>query len=356
MATVSILEDLYHANDWARAKCLRLCDGLTDAQLDQPRELGPGSLRATLFHVLAAEEIWLERWIGAPARPFPIDPAGIPLAEIDTRLEAVAAKRQELIDRERANGWRRIVRYTDLRGVEHARPLAGLLLHVANHGVHHRAQILNYLRDFGRTAPIGLEFLFYKLALPSVPQDPATIESFNKQGIAIADEPGDAPAWDPAMMNRYFGYHDWAMNRIFDLAAPLPDAALDREFAMGPGSLRKLLTHLHDVERFWTSQWTGDGTGGLSNAGLPLKEIRDSWSAIADRRRRWLPTVDTDAVNQEIAVAFGTPPMKFRKLETMLQVCVHGTHHRAQAINMLRHSGVTVPGFDLPIWLKEIGE
>ena len=32
-------------------------------------------------------------------------------------------------------------------------------------------------------------------------------------------------------------------------------------------------------------------------------------------------------------------------------VLVHGTHHRAQLINMLRHSGATAPALDYGAWV-----
>ena len=36
----------------------------------------------------------------------------------------------------------------------------------------------------------------------------------------------------------------------------------------------------------------------------------------------------------------------FRLGETMQQICYHGTHHRAQTINMLRHLGEESPRID----------
>lgn len=358
MSTVSIFEDLYRANAWAFGRLFSLCDGLSDAQLDQPRELGMGSLRATLFHILAAEEIWFERWTGAPARPFPIDPAGITLAEIERRLKMIDIKRQVLIDRDRANGWNRIVAYRDLRGNDHARPLAGLLLHVANHGVHHRAQALHYLKHFGRTV-VGLEYLFHKLAYPSVPQDAETIASLRSDGIEIATGEGAEPLWDPATLTRYFAYHDWANGKVLDFAASLPDEALDRDFGMGPGTLCKTLLHLLNVERFWFANWTGGAFEQMTHAtagDATVAQLRSAWNNIAEQRNTFVAGLDASGASRVLAVSFGGPPLKCRVVESMLQICVHGTHHRAQVINMLRHSGVTLPQFDVPVWLKEIGQ
>ncbi|MCC6360105.1 MAG: hypothetical protein IT450_15280, partial [Phycisphaerales bacterium] len=38
---------------------------------------------------------------------------------------------------------------------------------------------------------------------------------------------------------------------------------------------------------------------------------------------------------------------------TMLQLCCHGTHHRAQCLNMLRHVGATAPPLDVAVLLRE---
>jgi uncharacterized damage-inducible protein DinB len=48
-------------------------------------------------------------------------------------------------------------------------------------------------------------------------------------------------------------------------------------------------------------------------------------------------------------------PMSIRMpvIESMVQLCTHGTDHRAQLLNMLRHSGVTAPGIDYVVWIRE---
>lgn len=52
-----MIDSLFADNDWANARILKLADGLNDKQLDLQREMGFGSLRATLFHIWAAEHL-----------------------------------------------------------------------------------------------------------------------------------------------------------------------------------------------------------------------------------------------------------------------------------------------------------
>jgi uncharacterized damage-inducible protein DinB len=280
----------------------------------------------------------------------------MPLAEIESRFQAISARRQEFIDQERSTNWTRVIHYKDLRGNEHSRALNGLLLHVANHGIHHRSQALNYLKQFGRTAVIGLDYLFYKMAFPSVPQLDETIEARRKQGIDYASGPGVAVIWDRSVIERYFAYHDWAIDKLFDLATPLTDDALDRDFHMGLGSIRMTLNHLHDVEQLWFRNWQQSGPQlSPMTAATPLAQLRQSWAELAQKRNGFIAQVDADLAASIVNVSFGGPVMKFQMVESIIQVCVHGTHHRAQLINMLRHCGLTMPGFDLVLWLKEIG-
>jgi len=80
----TILEDLYRHNRWANAHIVRLCDGLTDDQLDQPRELGFGTLRNTVFLIF-----WLPKTFGLIAGPashqnhFPSMLRGFPSARLE---------------------------------------------------------------------------------------------------------------------------------------------------------------------------------------------------------------------------------------------------------------------------------
>lgn len=39
-------------------------------------------------------------------------------------------------------------------------------------------------------------------------------------------------------------------------------------------------------------------------------------------------------------------------VEALMQLCTHGTHHRAQLVNMLRQAGRQVPESDLIAWWR----
>lgn len=352
MNPVTIIDDLYRYNDWAHGRLFRLCSGLDDASLDQPREMGFGSLRATLFHILAAEQIWLERWQGIPWRPFPTDPAGASLAEIEAGLKRAAADRRELLDRERESGWRRVVTYRDSKGVAYERRLDDLLVHVANHGICHRSQALNMLKGFGRTVPAGLDYAFYRLALPSVRQTPETLAAMRGFGMEVDLAPGVGVCWDCERVQRYFGYNDWANGVLLGLAIPLEAAVIDRQFDMGLGTIRKTLAHLYDAERWWLANWTSDTTVyEHSPATIGLEDLREQSRDLARRRDAFIGALDEAAAQRIVVAAVGPMKISVPIIESLVQLCGHGTHHRTQAVNMLRQVGVKAPPLDYAVWL-----
>lgn len=352
MNRATIIEDLYAANAWAWQRLLKLCEGLSDEQLDAPREMGFGSLRATLFHMFVSEQIWLERWKGVAWRPFPMQPSGESLGTINDGMLQVACERQGLLNEERASGWRRLVTYRDSKGDEYRKPLDELLMHVANHGVHHRAQALNYLKSFGRTVPAGLDYLFYRLARPSVVQDDATVAPLRAFGLEINSAPGVEVIWDPERVRRNFAYHDWANARVLEAAARLDDAALDRSFDLGPGSIRQTLVHLKNVEPMWLKVWReGSAVFTPSVSSPSLGDLQSAWLQAAHERDDFLAALDEAGAQRIVSLSFGNPPVKFRVIESIVQICVHGTHHRAQLINMLRHSGQAPPALDYAVWI-----
>ncbi|MDQ3548447.1 MAG: DinB family protein [Chloroflexota bacterium] len=60
------LERLLGHDHWATTQLLELSQGLTDAQLDQPFDIGHGSLRETLNHLIFVVDFWTGWMAGQP--------------------------------------------------------------------------------------------------------------------------------------------------------------------------------------------------------------------------------------------------------------------------------------------------
>jgi uncharacterized damage-inducible protein DinB len=209
-----------------------------------------------------------------------------------------------------------------------------MLLHVANHGVHHRAQALNMVRHVG-VRPPSLDWLSWQL-----------------------DQNADHPEtlFEPDTINEYFRYSDFAFERLLSLAESLDVDRLDAPVEMGPGTLRRTLLHIEDAEAWWLKNWLGTPPAGFEQ--LPhstsLAELRDRHAATSGVRNGMLGRATSESLEQTVAAMPGrNTHFTFHLGDTMLQLCVHGTHHRAQVINMLRRSGAEPPPLDYIRWVAD---
>ena len=138
---------LLEQNDWALRTLIDACANLDDSDFHREFPIGCGSLHNTVVHILAAMRGWADVLAGRPARPR--------IDERDDRLttEQLHALRADataelvaLADAHPSDEWLSVERigrtWTFARG--------GILAHVVTHGMHHRAQCLNILRQLNQ--------------------------------------------------------------------------------------------------------------------------------------------------------------------------------------------------------------
>ncbi len=259
--------------------------------------------------------------------------------------------RRSLIGLNRGNRWSETIVFQDSKKHDYQQKLFYLLLHVANHGVHHRAQALQYLKPFGKTVVAGLDYCFYRLAASTVPQAPDSAESMRDDGLEIATLQTPDPQYDPQLIEVLYRYHAWAMGEMIAMCDSVSVASLDRDFDMGCGSIRKTLLHLLDTETWWNHNWKQEPIEFPHSApNMSLAEIRQRLKDTAKVRSAILEGLDSESAMAIVTVRPGGPPTAYRVGETALHLALHGTHHRAQLINMVRRSDGKTKDLDLIYW------
>jgi uncharacterized damage-inducible protein DinB len=130
---------------------------LTEEQFTQPVPYSIGSVRDQIVHLMGADDYWFSGLRGL-VMPEPVDPTSFPdrpairaqWDQIEQSMRAYLATLQDgmLFERPFPEGEDRIlIRWQ-------------VLLHVANHGTDHRAQLLRLLHDLGAdTGP--QDYIFY---------------------------------------------------------------------------------------------------------------------------------------------------------------------------------------------------
>ncbi|MFG0274923.1 MAG: DinB family protein [Phycisphaerales bacterium] len=130
---------------WAMHALFDACAPLPDEQLDRAFDMGLGTLRKTIIHILGAKQAWTDILHERPVRDRLEDDAPRSIAELRALHDAIADEFDAIATAHPPDGTvdaeRRGQSYTFVRG--------HILTHVCTHGVHHRAQCQNMLRHLG---------------------------------------------------------------------------------------------------------------------------------------------------------------------------------------------------------------
>ena len=150
---------IYDYNYWANRRILSAGAQVSLEQLILPNAHSFGSLRGTLVHTLDSERAWrmllqhntLDYFDALKEEEFPTFEdlqAGWREEELSMRDYLIQLRDADLT---------RIVSYRTDEGEERERVLWHCLLHVVNHGTHHRSEAAAILTDCGHS-PGGLDF------------------------------------------------------------------------------------------------------------------------------------------------------------------------------------------------------
>jgi uncharacterized damage-inducible protein DinB len=138
---------------WATGRLLESVAQLSPEELTRDFGTSDRSVLGTLAHVFAADRVWLGRVEGNPPAKF-LDP------EKDLKMETLTTEWPAVLDR-----WKQLlaaaaqeqidaaIAYKDLKGNPYQQPLWQIVLHMVNHGTHHRGQVAGFLRSMGKTPP-----------------------------------------------------------------------------------------------------------------------------------------------------------------------------------------------------------
>ena len=138
-----------------------------------------------------------------------------------------------------------------------------------------------------------------------------------------------------SMIRRLAEYEAWCNGRLIEAAAGLSAEELYRRFGFGWGTVHATLFHTVEVLQMWGG-CVGPAIGkGATRAYDVALSVEDMWRWHAEVAARFLLAVDgshaAGILHEE------------RRIVQVFHLITHGTHHRTQAITMLRLMGKDPP-------------
>ena len=149
---------------FASSRLVDAAANLSPSELTRDFQTADRSVLGTLAHVYAADRVWLGRIHGHPPRKL-LDPeVDLHLSVLQTDWPAILTRWKDWATGLTDDSAQTALAFTDLKGNRHQQPLWQIVLHVVNHGTHHRGQVSGMLRALGHTPP-PLDLIAYYRSL-----------------------------------------------------------------------------------------------------------------------------------------------------------------------------------------------
>lgn len=160
------MQELFAYNAWANRT---LFDALTRLPAEaylRDLKSSHGGIHGTLCHIVWAEQLWLNRWLGRP-NPAVAQGTDLPaLAAARARWEEVERDRSTWLGRFAAPRLDESVSIKPTTGGEYRHSFREMFRHVIDHSSYHRGQIITLLRQLGVKPPSTGMIVFFRAHPP----------------------------------------------------------------------------------------------------------------------------------------------------------------------------------------------
>jgi uncharacterized damage-inducible protein DinB len=161
--TIQEIQKLFAYNSWATNRIFDALAALPEGQYLLDLKASHGGIHGTLTHLVAAEKIWLSRWVGKPESAL-LSTGEVPsLSVLKAAWEDVAARTARFLSRLDDNRLQQPFEYSSLSSGSQTSTYQQTLLHLVNHSTYHRGQITALMRQVGGQ-PVKTDLIdFYRL-------------------------------------------------------------------------------------------------------------------------------------------------------------------------------------------------
>ena len=160
--TLAEVRELFAYNAWANRRCFAALELLRAEVYLRDLKSSHGGIHGTLCHIVWAEQLWLNRWLGKPNPAVPQGRDLTTLAAARARWEAIETERDaflaDLVERRLDE----TIAVQPSTGGEYVHTFREMFRHAVDHSTYHRGQLVTLLRQVGAEPPSTGLIVFYR--------------------------------------------------------------------------------------------------------------------------------------------------------------------------------------------------
>lgn len=140
---------LFAYDSWANELTFEAVSALSEEDYRRDLKSSHGGVQGTLTHLVAADKIWLSRWVGN-AETQVLQMSEVPkLADLKKAWEDVARRTAKFLATMNDKKIMETFSWVSAKGDKYTIVYARAFEHIVNHSTYHRGQITTFLRQLG---------------------------------------------------------------------------------------------------------------------------------------------------------------------------------------------------------------
>lgn len=161
MDLMSVLKDYARYNVWANERVIQWLKSKPANLLEQETPSSFPTLRATVLHIWAAQDAWLQRLRGIPSGPFLANTFSGTTDDLFTGFAKQTREFDVFLEQCPDDFFQQSIAYKNSLGQPFQNANAEVILHCLQHSTYHRGQLVTMGRSLGLTDPPQLDYIAY---------------------------------------------------------------------------------------------------------------------------------------------------------------------------------------------------